>query len=175
MRITGFPPIVSENATVLILGTMPGPESLRCGQYYAAAGNAFWDIMGSICGAGRSLDYRKRIRRLQEAGIAVWDVLQQCERQGSRDAGIDPDTEMPNKLADFLKIHAKILHVFFNGQKPEAAFYRHVWPGLSADIKNRVGLATLPSTSGANTWSSKEEKLQEWRRRIAPCLKSSGG
>jgi TDG/mug DNA glycosylase family protein len=40
-QVRSLPPIASENSKILILGSMPGEESLRVGQYYANARNKF--------------------------------------------------------------------------------------------------------------------------------------
>ena len=64
-RIKSFPPIVSDNSKVLILGSMPGEASLKAGQYYAHPRNVFWCIMGELFGAGPSLPYQERAARLQ--------------------------------------------------------------------------------------------------------------
>ena len=59
--VQSFPPIVSPQSKLLILGSMPGEASLKAGQYYAHPRNAFWHIMGELFGAGPSLPYQKRI------------------------------------------------------------------------------------------------------------------
>ena len=48
MKLKSFNYAASENAVVLILGSMPGEESLRRQQYYAHSMNMFWDIMGQM-------------------------------------------------------------------------------------------------------------------------------
>ena len=50
-----FPPIVSQNSKVLILGSMPGEVSLKVQQYYAHPRNAFWRVMEELFAAGFSL------------------------------------------------------------------------------------------------------------------------
>ena len=44
-RVQSLPPIIDESSEILILGTMPGKESLRSKEYYAAPNNSFWKIM----------------------------------------------------------------------------------------------------------------------------------
>ena len=66
-----------------MLGSMPGTISLRQGRYYAHPRNAFWPIAAEILGFDPALDYALRLERLTQAGVALWDVLQGCEREGS--------------------------------------------------------------------------------------------
>jgi hypoxanthine-DNA glycosylase len=168
MKITSFLPIATEKSTILILGTMPGEKSLREQQYYAHPRNAFWPIMETICGAGMGLTYPERVDRLRESGIAIWDVLQHCEREGSLDADIT--AEIPNDFAAFLQAHPAMTHIFFNGSKAEKSFCELVWPKLPASLHDKITLATLPSTSPANTRLSLEQKRAEWHRRIISVL-----
>ena len=79
-RVQSFPPIVSPQSKLLILGSMPGEASLKAGQYYAHPRNAFWHIMGELFGAGPSLPYQERVAILQSIGVALWDSLQACIR-----------------------------------------------------------------------------------------------
>lgn len=166
MKITSFPPIASEKATVLILGSMPGKTSLRLQQYYAHSQNSFWQMMESICGANTSLPYAERVQCLKESGIAIWDVLQHCEREGSLDSNIKSETEVPNDFEGLLQSHPNIIHIFFNGKKPEKYFRKLVWPKLPSQIRDRISLTTLSSTSSANTHLSREKKRAEWQRQI---------
>ena len=83
-----FAPSVYPGAKVLILGSMPGEESLRRQEYYAFPRNAFWRIMGELFGFSRELSYRERLARLGEHGVALWDVLESCRREGSLDTRI---------------------------------------------------------------------------------------
>ena len=40
-----FDPILPQNPTIFILGTMPGKQSLKQQQYYANKRNSFWKII----------------------------------------------------------------------------------------------------------------------------------
>ena len=156
-----FPPLANAQARVLILGSMPGQASLAATQYYAHARNAFWPIMGALVGAGPELPYPQRLQRLQAAGIALWDVLAECERPGSLDAAIVAASVRANDFAGLLPELPALRAIAFNGSAAEQAFCRHVLPALPG---LRVDLLGLPSTSPAHAARSLAQKLAEWQR-----------
>lgn len=157
--VRSFAPVASADATVLILGSMPGEASLRAGQYYAHERNAFWRIMGDLLGAGPSLPYRERLERISAAGIALWDVIADCERDGSLDADIVGASVCVNDFAEFFATHPAIRRVYFNGAAAESNFRRHVLPRLAG---RNVTLSRLPSTSPAHAAKGYAEKLAAW-------------
>ncbi len=163
--VRSFAPIADASARVLILGSMPGIESLRARQYYAHPRNAFWHIMGDLVGASPELPYAARTRRLKKTGIAVWDVLAACAREGSLDAAIDERSIIANDLVSFLARHPGIRHVFFNAATAESCFRVHVQPALEAGA---LKLARLPSTSPAHAARSRADKLRAWRVILKP-------
>ncbi|HTO56242.1 MAG TPA: DNA-deoxyinosine glycosylase, partial [Pseudomonadales bacterium] len=114
-RVRSFPPIGRTSARTLILGTMPGVASLAAGQYYGHPRNAFWRIVGELFGFDPAASYATRVRRLADSGVAVWDVLASCERAGSLDSRIDPESVVPNDFADFFAAHRRIERICFNG------------------------------------------------------------
>jgi double-stranded uracil-DNA glycosylase len=159
-RIHSFKPIAGENAEILILGSMPGQASLLAGQYYAHPQNAFWRILSRLLSFDPAARYAVRVRALRSARIAVWDVLRSCDREGSLDSTIVPDSQIPNDFPAFFRTHPKISHVFFNGAKAEACFELH-GAGPIGDASIRY--ARLPSTSPAHASMSFPEKLAAWR------------
>ncbi len=163
--LRSFPPVVSADCRVLILGSMPGEASLRAGQYYTHPRNAFWPIMGALCGAGPALAYPRRLERLQAAGIALWDVLQSCTRSGSLDSAIRD--EAANDFPTLLAAYPGIARICFNGAKAETAFRRHALPELA---DRRPALLRLPSTSPAHASLGLEAKCRAWRLSLTGCL-----
>jgi hypoxanthine-DNA glycosylase len=153
-----FPPVVSQNSRVLILGSMPGEVSLKARQYYAHPRNAFWHVMGELFGAGFLLPYQERLGVLETKGIALWDSLRACTRPGSLDSAIRD--EEPNDFAKLFGSYPNITHVFFNGAKSEAAFRRYVLPTLD-DPKH--AFTRLPSTSPAHAGMTFDRKVEHWR------------
>ena len=161
-HVQSFPPVADANGRVLILGSMPGTASLAAGQYYAHPRNAFWPIMQAVYGIPATLGYASRCRALVAHGVAVWDVLQTCYREGSLDAAIDPTTIVANDFAAFFDDHPNVAAIRFNGAMAETAYRRHVLPTLGAE-KSAIERARLPSTSPANAGYSFERKLAAWR------------
>lgn len=165
MRIYSFPPFETATSHTLILGTMPGKMSLALQQYYAHPRNAFWPIMGELFGFDAREDFSTRKLRLMAAGIALWDVLQSCIREGSLDTDIDTESIVPNDLAGFLDSHTAIRRIGFNGTKAAQLFRRHVQPHLTINDRS-IEYLFLPSTSPAHAGMNFEKKLLAWRRII---------
>ena len=154
---TGFPPIAAADARVLVLGSMPSVASLAKGQYYGHPQNAFWPIMGRLFGAEPELPYDERTAMLAQHRVAVWDVLKSCHREGSLDTAIQRHSETPNDFAAFFRRHPQISVVFFNGQKAETAFRRHVLAELGS-LERELRFVRLPSTSPAHAGRTFEEQ-----------------
>lgn len=161
MDSRGFPPVATRDARVLILGTLPGPESLRQQQYYALPRNAFWRIMGDLFGAGPGVPYARRLRVLQQSRVALWDVCASAYRQGALDAAIRGESVVPNNFAVFFRSHPRLELVCFNGQTAAGLYRRRVLPGLPEPLQG-MRREILPSTSPAHAAMSYERKLERW-------------
>lgn len=157
-QIYSFAPIEGSTASVLILGSMPGKESLRARQYYAHPRNAFWPIMGDLIGAAPTLPYESRTQLLKAADIALWDVLASCTRHSSADSDID--AALPNDFETFFLTHPSITHVFFNGAIAEKYFHKLVQKLLKPC---QMQYQRLPSTSPANASMTYNQKLKAWK------------
>ena len=158
----GFDAIARSDARVLILGTLPGKNSLQRGEYYAQPRNAFWPIMKELVGASPDLSYADRTLRLVEKGIALWDVCLAGNRAGSLDSAIELSSVVPNDFDAFLDIHADIRLICFNGMKAAEIFCHKVLPGLPAAAR-LIRREVLPSSSPANTSMPFQQKLRGWR------------
>ncbi|MGF1643694.1 MAG: DNA-deoxyinosine glycosylase [Thiotrichales bacterium] len=162
MIAESFPPIASPAATVLLLGSMPGVESLRQNAYYAHPRNAFWPIMSQLLGFDEDAPYAERVAALVGAGIALWDVLRTCERPGSLDARIVDASIVVNNFATFLARHPHIRRVYFNGARAEQEYRKRVMSGLPEPLR-ALPWQRLPSTSPAMASLSFNQKLAVWR------------
>lgn len=165
-RLISFDPIAHPSARILILGSMPGIQSLNASQYYAHKQNAFWKIMRELTGLNPDSPYTERLETLMASGIALWDVLNSCVRGGSLDHAIDLKSIQINDFQSFLQQHPQLELICFNGSFAERCFATHVLPTLDCSLP----LIRLPSTSPAHATLSLEEKTKAWEIAIGPRL-----
>ena len=167
----GFPPVAAPDARVLILGSLPGIESLRRRQYYGKPGNSFWWIMGHLAGANPELPYEARLTCLTQHKIALWDVCASATRPGSLDASIIANSVIPNDFAPFLSVHPDIELICLNGTAAATMFTKLVLPKLNPS-QAAIRRERLPSTSPAHAALRPAQKLERWREILCP---SPGG
>ncbi|WP_264564194.1 DNA-deoxyinosine glycosylase [Flavobacterium sp. N3904] len=152
--IYSFPHFVNSKTEILILGTMPGVQSLTKQEYYAHPRNHFWKILYTYFNALPIPDrFEEKIKFLQNHKVGLWDVLENCERKGSLDIHIKNQKE--NDFEMFFKQFPSITKIIFNGKQSHAFFSKKF--GQIEGITYYV----MPSTSPANTMSF-ENKLKIW-------------
>lgn len=134
---------------------MPGAKSLQMQQYYAFPQNQFWRIMFHLFDSEFSEDYETRINLLKQNKIALWDVIESCERKGSLDTEIKD--EIDNNIPELIDNHPNIQTIFCNGQKS----YKNLVKILGKDFK--IPIVVLPSTSPLHTVKF-GEKLLSWEQ-----------
>lgn len=159
-RIESFPPIAETNARLLILGSIPGAESLRQGFYYAHPRNAFWPIMAEILGLALPAASMERARLLIQHRIELWDVAHSCIRPGSLDSNIR--SAEPNDIPALLARCPSVQRILFNGAAAENLYRRLIGDAPCAS-------ARMPSTSPAYTMPY-SEKCAIWRRNMEDVL-----
>ena len=137
--------------------------SLQRKQYYAHPRNAFWKIMGGLLDFPPDAPYRQRTAALRRAKIALWDMLQSCERRGSLDGAILKASERLNDIDTMLKPPNTIGAVFLNGKKAGALFRRYLRLNWQQAQPPWDTLA-LPSTSPANAGMSLAQKYSAWEK-----------
>jgi hypoxanthine-DNA glycosylase len=160
---SAFPPILGENARLLILGSMPSEASLAAGRYYGHPRNAFWPIMEVLLGLPPGSDYARRTAALSTQGIALWDVIAACARPGSLDADILADSIRCNDFRALLDEQPRVRCIAFNGGTAEREFRRRVLPLLRPEQAS-IERLRLPSTSPAHAAMRFEAKLAAWRQ-----------
>ncbi|MGI5992769.1 MAG: DNA-deoxyinosine glycosylase [Methanosarcina sp.] len=148
----GFPPVLNEKTEILILGSLPGDESLRRRQYYGHPGNDFWRLVGNAIGENlQDMDYEIRLETLKRHRVGLWDVFKAGKRKGSEDAKIKE--EEINQFSMLKEKAPNLKLVLFNGMK--SGEYEPILKAMGYETK------VLPSSSGANRRFLKNRK-SEW-------------
>lgn len=139
---------------MLVLGSLPGEQSLAQQRYYGNPRNAFWRLMEGVLEQPLvALDYPARLQALLRRGVGLWDSVGHAVRPGSLDADISE--AVPNDLAGLARELPELRAAAFNG----AAAFR-----LGAPLLAHAGLALikLPSSSPAHAGRSFAQKADAW-------------
>ncbi|BBI34836.1 DNA-deoxyinosine glycosylase [Cohnella abietis] len=162
MNVYSFPPVINSSSRILIMGSMPGVASLKAYQYYGNARNYLWPIVYGLFGEGSepNPDYESRISFALHHGVALWDVIASCERQGSLDSDIK--LAIPNDIPGLLVQYPGISVLACNGAKSYTELQKHY--GTHPEVIRRKVLR-MPSTSPIPTrdYRGLEDRLQAWR------------
>ena len=149
----GFLPVFDGRSRLLVLGSFPSVQSRRTEFYYGNPRNRFWRVLCGFFGRVPPADTEGKRRFLLENGVALWDVVAECEIIASYDSTIKN-----HRVADIGSIlqSAPIELIILNGGTALKIFERN----FSDCPVPHVG---LPSTSPANTHF--DESL--WREALA--------
>jgi len=155
-HVEGLPPIEDAACRILILGTMPGMESLKQQAYYANPRNLFWKLLAEVTGKEVPEHYEDRKIFLIRNKIALWDICSTCLRNGSLDSNISE--EMPNDISGFVASHPHLKAIGFNGKTSERLYRKYI------PVNDTVTLFSFPSSSPANAGMKWEKKVEEWQK-----------
>lgn len=148
---TGLAPLIGESPKVLILGSLPGNESIKRQAYYSNTRNAFWRIMRTLFDNNTETDNEKFII---SCGIALWDCVHSAIREGSLDSAIDDDSVVANDIKGLITKYPTINTIIFNGGKAEKYFHKYC-----TDINCETIRLISTSSAAAMTF---EDKLKNW-------------
>lgn len=149
-----FAPVWNRDSRVLVLGTFPSVKSREQGFYYGHPRNRFWKVTAALlkCRVPETVEEKKKM--LLEGHIAVWDVIESCEIEGSSDSSIR--NVKANDIGGLLEKSA-VEAVFANGDKAYQLYCRYCREQAGMDIMK------LPSTSPANAAWQLEDLTRAWR------------
>lgn len=138
--IHGFEPIFDGNSQVLILGSFPSVKSREINFYYGNKQNRFWKMLCNYFNVSLLESVEEKKSFVLKHGIALWDIVTECEIIGSQDSKIKN-----YKIADVLSLilKTKIKAILINGKMAFKIFCEKY-----KDISTPYYL--MPSTSPAN-------------------------
>ena len=114
MRVKGFEPCFGDECDTLILGSFPSVKSRETDFYYGHPRNRFWGTLSEYFGAPLPVTTEEKKALVFSHGIALWDVVTECEIKGSEDASIR-DYSVAD-VTSFVKEHG-ITRIFVNGKR----------------------------------------------------------
>ena len=148
-----FPPLYDEKSRILILGSLPSVKSREQMFFYGHPQNRFWKMISGVFKEAVPQTIEEKKTMLLEHHIAVWDVIQSCEIEGSSDASIRD--VVPNDLSEILDT-ADIQAIYTNGGKAYELYCKYIYP------VNGIEAHKLPSTSPANAGYSLDRLKEAW-------------
>lgn len=149
----GIQPIFDKESKILILGSFPSVKSRENHFFYGHPQNRFWKVLAAVAEEQVPSDIEAKKSFLFRNHIAVWDVIESCDIEGSSDSSIK--NVVPNDLSIILD-HAFVEQIFINGNVSGRLYEKYC---LGAT--NRPALC-LPSTSPANAAYSLERLVENW-------------
>lgn len=151
-------PVYNENSEILILGSFPSVKSREQGFFYGHPQNRFWKVIASVVKDNVPSSIEEKRRFLIRNKIAVWDVIESCDIEGSSDSSIN--NVIPNDLAPLLE-NSSVKRIYCNGAKAYELYSKYIEPVLG------IVAIKLPSTSPANAAWSLDKLIEEWRCAIS--------
>lgn len=146
-------PVYDAGSRILILGSFPSVKSREQKFFYGHPQNRFWKVIASVTGSPVPVTVEEKKEMLLGNHIALWDVIQSCDIEGSSDASIK--NVVPNPISDIIA-KTQIRTIYGNGAKACALYDKYVSPSTGIPIHR------LPSTSPANAAYSFERLSEEW-------------
>lgn len=150
-------PVFAPNSLVLLLGTMPSPQSRRQGFYYGHPQNRFWPVLAQVFDqptpAWQDIEAKRRLLLVNR--LALWDVLAECTIDGAADSSIRQPR--PNDLPRLIQ-QTQIQAVFCTGLKAWQLYQQ------LAEPQTHIPAVRLPSTSPANRRVSDAELFAAYQQ-----------
>ncbi len=150
-----FEPVYGAHSRILILGSFPSVKSREEGFYYGNPQNRFWKVLSGLYGDKLPGSVGEKKVLLERHGIALWDVIAECDIAGSSDSSIR--NVKPADLALILS-SCSIRRIYTNGRTAGKLYAAYQQPLTG------IPSVTLPSTSPANAAWNYERLLEAWHK-----------
>lgn len=157
MHLTHTLPIfINESSQILILGSFPSVKSREAMFYYGHPQNRFFAVLGSLFNEDAPLTVEDRKIFLKRHKIALYDVIEECDIEGSADSSIK--NVIPIDIVSILQKYPNIKVIGVNGNKAKELFNKY--------LLNKIGdtrVIYLPSTSPANAKMNLEALVSRYK------------
>lgn len=157
-----FEPVYDEHSRILILGSFPSVKSRETSFYYGHTQNRFWKLMARLLDAPVPMTIEEKKALLLNHGIAIWDVVSECDIHGSSDLSIR--NVIPANINQVLR-EADIELIITNGSTAHKLYEKYCQEHTGREA------VKCPSTSPANAVFTLERLEESWNEVIRPYLK----
>ncbi len=159
-----FGPVYDANSKILILGSFPSVRSREANFYYGNSQNRFWKLMALLFDEEVPATVEDKKILLLRNGIALWDVVSECDILGSRDSSIC--NVIPTNLNQILR-EAEIQIIICNGGTAYKLYNIYCEPHTGREA------VKCPSTSPTNAMFSLERLAEVWGEALNPYIELS--
>ncbi|MCQ2913988.1 MAG: DNA-deoxyinosine glycosylase [Alphaproteobacteria bacterium] len=169
---------IEKDTKIVILGTFPS-EASRDTFFYHKSTNQFWTILSKLYNCNDICHLQKnetskdkeeqlienRKAFLKKHQIGLWDVIDKCDIDKSKDSSIKNPTY--NDLASLKTECPKLEHIYFSSKKAFQFYQKYLRDNLK-DYASKIWLENvvikeaLPSPSSANARLTLEQKQKRW-------------
>ena len=157
MHLTHTLPIfIDENSEILILGSFPSVKSREVMFYYGHPQNRFFRVLGRLFNEDAPITVEQRKVFLKRHKIALYDVIEECDIEGSADSSIK--NVIPIDIVSILQEYPNIKVIGVNGNKAKELFIKYL-----LDKVGSTKVIYLPSTSPANAKMNLETLISKYK------------
>ena len=149
-----FEPVYDDNSKILILGSLPSVKSREQGFYYGHPQNRFWKVLARLLEWEEPQSIEEKKDMLLKNRIAIWDVLESCDIQGSSDSSIKNPVaaDIPGLLEKI-----KIEKIYVNGTTAGKYYKKYLLPLTGTEA------VVLQSTSPLNCRYNLDKLADNWK------------
>ncbi len=148
-----IPPLYNKDSEILILGSFPSVKSREGQFFYHHPQNRFWKVISTLYEYPLPTTIEEKKQMILDNHLAVWDVIQSCEIEGSADSSIK--NVIANDLTKILK-EAPIKSIITNGNTSHQLYMKYIYPNTE------MKAVKLPSTSPANAGYNMDKLIEAW-------------
>lgn len=149
-----FDAYYNNDSEILILGSMPSVKSREIGFYYMHPQNRFWKVLELVYNEkiGDTINEKKFF--LKSHKIALWDVIESCDINGSSDSSIkNIKVNDIKNLINKTNIHS----IYTTGKKSYELYNKYCLKDTGREA------ISLYSTSPANCRISLEKLVENYQ------------
>ena len=151
-----LPIFVNEDSEILILGSFPSRKSREVMFYYGHKQNRFFPVLARLFNEVAPITVEERKLFLKRHKIALYDVIEECDIEGSSDSSIK--NVIPTDIASILSKFPNIKIIGISGNTAKYYFNRY----LITKVGN-IKVVYLPSTSPANAKMSLDSLVEKYQ------------